>query len=86
MMPVINSEIGEVRTGTDSGPEVSGKMLTFRWARRGMWLVKYWPSGGGSQGFVDIGEPFGFIVDVDDEMPHDVWLALLRACGAPTVE
>lgn len=46
------------------------------------WRAIYYPGGGGSQAFVWL-DGIGWVVDVHDEMPHDVWLALLRAVGAP---
>jgi hypothetical protein len=68
-----------IRTGTGSGPTVEGDgMPMYRWARCRQWSIKFWPNGGGAQGFVDV-PGMGTVVDVDDEMPHEVWVALLGA-------
>lgn len=69
----------DITSGTGSGPEVGGNgMPKYRWSRYGIWSLKYWPDGGGAQGFVDV-PGIGTVVDVDDEMPHEVWVALLAA-------
>lgn len=53
-----------------------------RWAAIGRWRAHYYPDGGGSEGFVLV-DGFGWVVDTEDEMPHDVWIDLLRIVGAP---
>lgn len=69
----------DITTGTGSGPVVGGcGMPMYRWAKYGIWSLKYWPDGGGAQGFVDV-PGIGSVVDVDDEMPHEVWIAMLGA-------
>lgn len=73
------SSVGGIVTGTGGG----AGMPLYRWARCGIWSLKYWPDGGGAQGYVNIGDPFGDVVDVDDEMPADVWAAMLSVVGAP---
>lgn len=72
----------DIVTGTGSGPE-SADNPAYRWARLGCWRVRYWPNGGGAQGYIDVNHPDGLLVDVHDEMPHEVWIALLEAVGAP---
>ena len=62
-----------ITTGT--GPLPDG-MPKYRWAKCGHWSLKYWPDGGGAQGFVDV-PGIGTVVDVDDEMPHELWIAML---------
>ena len=75
----------DIRTGTGSGPLPNGDgMPMYRWAKFGRWSLKYWPDGGGAQGFVLV-TGIGWVVDVDDEMPHEIWIAMLRAVDSPVI-
>lgn len=74
----------EIKTGTGTTLDRPTSENKYRWARSGKWRVAYWPNGGGCQGYVNV-EGIGWVVDVLDEMPHETWLALLEAVGAPTI-
>lgn len=71
----------DITSGT-SWESHSRRTNEYRWARYGIWSLKYWPDGGGAQGFVDV-PGIGTVVDVDDEMPHEVWVAMLAAVDSP---
>lgn len=55
------------------------------WAKKGDWMAKHWPDGGGTEAYVNV-EGLGWVVDANDEMPHETWIELLRAVGAPLAD
>ena len=74
----------KIVTGTGSGPKVgSGGMPKYRHATYWEWSIKYWPEAGGSQGYVHVPD-IGWCIDVDDDMPHEIWVALLHEVDALT--
>ena len=76
-------DVSQIVTGTGSGPANGGKnMPMYRHATYGEWSIKYWPIEGGSEAFVNIPD-IGWCLDVADDMPHEVWVALLHAVDAP---
>lgn len=80
-MPINSSAIvtgtgSSLGTGALSAPK-------FRHATLGKWRVHYWPDGGGAQAFVNV-PGVGWVIDTEDDMPHQIWIALLQAVDAPT--
>jgi hypothetical protein len=67
-------------TGTGSSHDGT----KYRWASFGGFKVIHYPDAGGSQGYVHH-PTHGWLVDVNDEMPHDTWIMLLRAVDAPVL-
>lgn len=73
-----------IRTGTGTTLDLPTSENKYRWASVDCWRVAYWPDGGGSQAYVKV-DGIGWVVDVDDELPHSVWTVLLKVLGAPLV-
>ena len=65
--------------GSGSCPDGS----KYLWAEFGPYRVVYYPDGGGSQAYLS-NPTHGWVVDVNDDMPHEIWASLLMECGAPT--
>lgn len=84
--PVNVSYAMTIRTGT--GSDLSngrGPDTLYRWAQVDGWRVITYPhAGGGSQAFVNV-DGIGFVVDVNDDMPHEVYVILLQELGAPVL-
>jgi hypothetical protein len=70
-------------TGCDASDALAPD-VQYRWAQSGDWRVLYWPDGGGSQAYVNT-PGIGFVVDVDDNVPQEVYILLLSEIGAPLV-
>lgn len=68
----------QIKQGTGSNPDGT----KYRYAQTSEYRAVYFPDGGGTQGHIWAGR-FGWIMDTDDEMPHEVWIELLRAVDAP---
>ena|ERR1019366_7819855 len=56
--------------------------IMYRWSTVDGWRVIYYPAAGGSEAYVMV-DGIGWVVDTEDAMPHEVWIILLRAAGAP---
>ncbi len=73
-----------IRTGTGSSLGTGSLSAPkFRHATLDTYRVHYWPDGGGTQAFIHV-DGIGWTVDVDDAMPHEVYIQLLQAMDAPT--
>lgn len=61
------------------------KIQTFCHARYGEWAVKYYPSEGGLETYRLI-RGIGWVVDANNEMPHDIFRGLCEALDAPQID
>lgn len=69
-----------IRQGTGSTAADGTK---YAWATADdWWRVVYYPDAGGAQAYVKV-PGVGFVVDTEDQMPHDIWIMLLEKIGAP---
>ena len=64
---------------TGSGSDNDGEK--YLWSKADDYRVVFYPDAGGSEAYIKAPSTIGWVIDANDEMPHEVWIILLRNAG-----